>query len=273
MQINKEEIAVNGQMVGLRRISGTPPDLILLSGAGGNYYYWDELLPHLEGRSVIIPAYPGRCESEGHPPKTVADLALWLAKLLDALGIQQPILVGHSLGGALSMQYALLEHTLPGPKVRGLALFSTSARLRVHPAIMEFIRTEVEAGRLPDFGPMPWRPETDTALIQRFEQSQSLTPPPALLGDWLLADSFDVTEQLAQITKPTLILVGSHDALTPMRAASLLASEIPNNRMAVINKVGHMLPVERAAETAQHLLAFINGRDAQIGRLYIRKFE
>lgn len=62
---------------------------------------------------------------------------------------------------------------------------------------------------------------------------------------------------LGQIAVPTLVVVGEHDALTPPAEAEQMAAAIPGARIAVVPGAGHMTPLERPAQFAVELAAFL----------------
>ena len=65
----------------------------------------------------------------------------------------------------------------------------------------------------------------------------------------------DVRETLGSVTKPALILVGSRDVLTPVRAARSIAKLLPDATFRVLPEAGHQLMQERPDELAEELRA------------------
>ena len=90
---------------------GDGPSFLLLHGLGGDRSVWNELAPHLEGRAVAVDLR-GHGESPDGPWE-------WEAVLddLDAaavhFGLENPVVVGHSLGGILSGMWALRHPSCP----------------------------------------------------------------------------------------------------------------------------------------------------------------
>lgn len=71
-------------------------------------------------------------------------------------------------------------------------------------------------------------------------------------------------DQLAKITVPTLVIVGSQDILTPVADSELLASKIPGAKLAVVRGAAHGFMVEHAATFNRTVLSFLE--DAEVRR-------
>jgi pimeloyl-ACP methyl ester carboxylesterase len=224
------EVAVRGRRVeGVR--AGGPEGIpcLLLHGAGQDHRALEPLASCLRA-PAIVPSLPGRRGSEGAPLESVAALARWCEALLDALGIAEIRVAGHSFGGAVALELALAS-----PRVNALALVSTGARLRVSPFILEQARRASDRGEPNPFG--------DAAV-----------PASTALADWLAADRFDRLRDLGGRRVPTWVAVGAGDPLTPPRYALFLAHHL-SGALRVFEAAGHDLPRERPRELADWLFA------------------
>jgi pimeloyl-ACP methyl ester carboxylesterase len=85
------------------------------------------------------------------------------------------------------------------------------------------------------------------------------TRPAVLHGDFLACDSFDVTERLAEIQQPGLVVCGELDRMTPLRGGQFLADALPAGRLEVIPGAGHMVMVSSRLSAAA--LTSFPGRD------------
>lgn len=219
--------------------------LVLLHGAGGAAAAWGPTLPAWAWAEVTTPDLPGRGASPGPPLADVPSLAAWLARSLEAWGLEAPIVLGHSLGGGLALQLAL-DH--PG-RVGALVLVSSSARLRVHPNILAAVAASTpEAPFRLDFG---FGPGTPQAVIDAYAEACAPTPPTSALADWRACDGFDVRDRLSEVKAPTLVLHGSEDPLTPARFQASLAAALPHAERVELAGRGHMLPWEAPEATSQ----------------------
>ncbi len=249
------KVTIDGRVVCAERRHGRGPTLVLLHGAGGNHQSFDELLPLLRGQDLLVPALPGRAESEGPPLESMAEAAKLVRDLCEALDIVEAVPVGHSMGGGLAIELAMS----PWPSLVGLVLLATGARLRVHPLILEAAR------RLADGEPVPyltgglWQAGTTPELVARVDERMKSTPPRSALADWNMANAFDRMDELDRVEVPALVLVGTRDLLTPVKYARYLAAHLVGAQLHELDGAGHLFPIEQAARTVGLIQAFLEG--------------
>jgi len=115
-------IEVDGHRIHyVERGQGRP--LLFVHGLGGTQFHFRPLFPELEKEFRLIAVdRPGSGYStrNGLAPASPKEHAAFLARLIDRLGLERPLVVGHSLGGAVSLALAL-DHA---EKIAGLALLS-----------------------------------------------------------------------------------------------------------------------------------------------------
>lgn len=226
--------------------------MVLLHGAGGSRLNWPGELRRLPGAMVYTLDLPGHGRSSGQARDTIEGYAEDVVAFLDAAGIDQAVIVGHSMGGAIALTLAL-KHT---SRVAGLALIATGARLRVAPAILEQIRSDFE-GTLDTITGYAWSPEAPPALTELGRQRLREAGPDVLLGDLTACDHFDVMERLGGIDVPTLVIAGFADRLTPVKYARYLAERISGAQLAIVEGAGHMVMLEQPAEVAKVIQHFL----------------
>ena len=162
----------------------------------------------------------------------------------DELGLQQPVIAGHSLGGAIALQMGLDY----GAELGGLILIGTGARLRVYPALLQ------EACETPDLAhehttEMCLLPEHIPTIGKQIAQEQIKPKPGILYRDLLACDRFDVISRLHEISLPTLILCGSEDRLTPPKYSTFLRERLTGveggARLHIFPEAGHYVMWEQ----------------------------
>lgn len=85
-------------------LDGAEPAFVLVHGFSDTSRSYSLLAPHLAGRRMVIPDIRNHGASFGHEPTGLTDYAADLLALSEALNLQRPILVGHSLGGMIAIQ-------------------------------------------------------------------------------------------------------------------------------------------------------------------------
>lgn len=228
--------------------------LVLIHGAGGDYLHWPVQLRRLSGYRVYALDLPGHGKSEGHGMQEIGDYARVIIEWLNKMEIPKAVLIGHSMGSAISLWLAI-HH--PG-RIWGLGLLGSGPRLPVNPMLLD------EVGHQSSFPAavekiIQWSfsPHTDRDLVELAEERMLETRPSVLRGDFLACDTFDVRERLQRVTAPTLVVCGSDDKMVPRRLSQQLVDGIPDAEMEVIPDTGHMLMIERPAAVASSLGPFL----------------
>jgi pimeloyl-ACP methyl ester carboxylesterase len=248
-------ISMNGRRLFYAQTRTERPDtptLVLIHGAGGSHLHWPAELRRLPGTTVYALDLPGHDRSDGPGCDAIEEYVDVLVDFLDATGTDRAVLVGHSMGGAISQMTALTH-----PKrVAGLVLVGTGARLRVTPLILDGMQNEPEAA-MDAITRYSWAEGAPEALAQRGRQTLSRTPPQVTHGDLLACDHFDVMDRLDEIAAPTLVISGTADVLTPHKYGLLLAQRIPDARLVSIDGGGHMMALEQPRVVAAAVRGFI----------------
>ena len=98
---------MNGSATRLR-IGGVGPDLIYLHGLFGEPRWMAHHDTLSKTFRVIFPDLPGYGRSEEGEVESIDDLSFWLRDLLETMRVERPLIVGHSIGGWVGAQFALL---------------------------------------------------------------------------------------------------------------------------------------------------------------------
>lgn len=221
------------------------PNLILVHGAGGSHLHWGAAIRNLRRANVYALDLPGHGRSSGTGRGSIADYAATVVAFMDATGMQRAVIAGHSMGGATALTMAL---HFP-QRVAGLVLVGTGARLRVLPRILE--------GTLNDFDhtvelicQYAYAPQAARELVYRGQQHMRQVAPQTIHDDFAACNAFDAMDRLGEIRCPTLIIVGTEDALTPAKYSSFLAERISGAELKLIEGAGHMVMVEKGDQVA-----------------------
>jgi len=234
-----------------RSPEATQPVLVLLHGAGGNRLQWPAALRRLDGVDIIAPDLPGHDRSPGPARDRIDACAEALAALLDALALDRVFLLGHSMGGAVALAFALAAPQ----RVRGLVLVGTGARLAVSPDLLT--ADTPEAARL--LVEWSWGPNADSTLKQKHRDSLLALPQGTLHADLTACNHFDLRDRLPEIAAPALVVAGAHDRMTPPRYSAYLESHLPHAQALTLDS-GHMLMLEQPAALGDAVSVWLQNR-------------
>jgi pimeloyl-ACP methyl ester carboxylesterase len=233
--------------------------LLLLHGAGSNGHAWHHQYEHFGNRhSPIAPDLPGHGRSSGvEGLRTVDDYAAFTAAFLDALKLDSGVIAGHSMGGAIAMQLALLHPT----RVKALVLIATAARFEIPKERIDTWRA-VTMGRAPQpFNNDGYSPKTVASkpeIIREGWGEQIQTDPRVRWGDLVACSQIDLRDRISQLNKPTLILAGADDTITPPAEAEQIRSRIKGARLEIVADAGHRLTTERPDVTNTAIERFLD---------------
>ena len=246
---------------------GSGPAVVLIHGGFLDHTMWDPQMPALADSNRVI-----RFDVRGHGKSAAVPDTFShhedLRKLISQLELDRPVLVGHSLGGRIAIDYALAYPdesgalVLVGPGLSGFALdspelaeFSTQASQAhssgdydlateffqrawtdgpsrtpedVDPGVREKVRALIR------YNAQRWRPESVVAHLD----------PPA-------------TDRLADISVPMLIIVPELDMPDILEIAAMLEAQVSDVRIVRIPNAAHMVNLETPARFEQVLLEFL----------------
>jgi len=225
--------------------------LIYLHGAGGTHQHWLYQVRDLPRVPTYALDLPGHGQSTGPGYDSIQAYANWLVAFLDAAGLGQVVVAGHSMGGAIALDVAL-QH--PG-RVAGLVLIATGARLRVAPGLLDAIRQDFPAA-IGLMGDWAYGPEAPPEMVRLGQRQLASAGPEILYGDFEACDGFNVLDRLGEITAPTLILCGTLDRMTPTKYATYLRDNIRGANLELVEGAGHMLMIEKPGAVAEALASF-----------------
>ncbi|MFO1108199.1 MAG: alpha/beta hydrolase [Bradyrhizobium sp.] len=257
------QLSVNGTDIfvatGGRPFDPALPAVVMIHGAGFDHSTWalhSRWFAH-HGYSVLAPDLPGHGRSGGKPLPTIADMADWIAALLDAVKAPKAKLVGHSMGSLIALETAARHPA----KVSGLSLIGTAATMTVGPDLLKAAEANDPAaidmvsiwglGFSAELGgslaPGLWMHSGAQRVLQNCR-------PGVLFNDLAACNAYqNALTAAAGITVPTTVILGERDMMTPARAGKALAAAVPNARTVVLPGAGHIMMAERPDELLEAL--------------------
>lgn len=249
---------------------GAGQPLVLISGLGYPLWQWHKMVPFLAEHFQVV-TFDNRGVGQSDKPAgpyTAQMLAADTAGLLDALGIENAIIAGHSMGGFVAQAMAL---DFPR-KVKKLILCSTNFGGPHHvPVTQEAMKvlTDVTSDALTRFknglavSTAPGWAEKNPEMIEEWIQwrvANPIDPAPyqaqLAIGLGLLPEAASFENKLPRLNVPTLILFGAHDKVVPPENASLLAEKIAGSKVVIFPDAGHFFPIEIAEAASQAITDF-----------------
>jgi 3-oxoadipate enol-lactonase len=256
-------IDVNGvQTAYLDQGLGDP--VVLVHGLGGTATaIFKHLLAPLSGRHHVV-AYDlrGSGRSSVTPgPYTVELLAEDLDALLTALDLDAVMLIGHSLGGGIVLEYAATRPDrvravvgigavtgLPEQGKVGMAARAETVESEGMAAVAETVATNGLASSFREAHPKEFRELV--SLIASSDTTGYAAQCRALVA-------MDVTRQLPGIRCPVLLVCGEKDQASPPAANAANAALIPDARLVEFADTAHIIPWERPEDLLSELTAFL----------------
>eukprot|EP00756_Hemistasia_phaeocysticola_P045893 Hpha_TRINITY_DN19652_c0_g1::TRINITY_DN19652_c0_g1_i1::g.186122::m.186122 len=205
--------AADGATLNYTHIPATAPQagvpIVWVHGLLHSADYWKDVLPQFPRHSHIAVDVRGHGRSTSTRGVSLSTLASDVAAVMRHAGVQRAVLVGHSMGGAVAQRFAI-----DFPKMTaGAVLVATSSRVG-RGAKQMYIKLAEEQEGLGRFG---------VGAVQRAMSGLSLD------------------KELKAVTAPILILCGSADKLTPVRAGEILRDALPGPEFVVVKDGGHDL--------------------------------
>lgn len=240
-------------------INGEGPAVVLLHGMFATADCWEPTAADLSrDHRVIVPDLPGHGRSTtGAQPYSLSFYVQWLHDLLDELGVEQAVLVGNSMGGAISLAYARahpervsalvlanplgMSTAIPWDSgwrllVRGRHMVAAALTGHIKPHVFRYLEGWLVR--------QPWGRFADvlermTALNFKQGLVSVLAGVRLLLVDFL-PQGRRIRFAQTPTPAPALVVWGAHDGLLPARHATEARERFPTDRYVIFANSAHM---------------------------------
>lgn len=238
--------------------------VVLLHGVTDSLRSWEPVLPYLPSS---IRAFAVTQRGHGDADRPAAgyhphDFATDVVAFLDAVGVEQAVLAGHSMSSYIAERVAS-EHP---DRVLGLVLLGGFTSYSSNPVVVELCEA-VEA----------FDDSVDPEFVLEFQEGTIAQPVADGFVDMVVSESLklpapvwrasfaglleiDRSVELESIAAPTLVVWGDQDVVAPRADQDALAEGVPGAELLVYEGAGHALHWEEPQRFAADLIAFVEDR-------------
>jgi pimeloyl-ACP methyl ester carboxylesterase len=260
-------VDVDGRQVycytGTRPVDPARSTVVFVHGAANDHSVFalqSRYFAH-HGRNVLAVDLPGHGRSAGAPLDSVEAIADWILRLLDAAGIREAALVGHSLGALVALEAA---SRFPS-RISRIALLGPAVPMTVSEALLDAARADDHvafqliagwshsAGKQLGGNPMPgmWMMGSALRLMER-------SRPGVLHVDLRACNEYARgIAAAAAVRCPALLMVGARDLMAPPKAAQGLVGALAEKRVVTLPDCGHAMMAEQPDAVLDALAAFL----------------
>jgi len=250
-------------------VTGEGPPVVLIQGVGVHGGGWKPQVERLSGSYRCL-TFDNRGIGKSQPSGSalsVEQMSEDTLVLMDKQGWSAAHLIGHSLGGLVALDLALNHRS----RVRSLSLLCTFANgkdaTRLTWEILSVgVRTKIGSLRQRRRAFLELilsKEERETTDLDRLAEElepifgHDLAVQPKIVMEQLrMARRYDATPRLAELAKmPTLLMFGDEDPIAPPSIGEAIAKGIGTAEFLEFESAAHGLPLRRAEEVNQMLLA------------------
>ena len=233
------------------------PSILLMHGSGLTHIVWSlhEQFYATQGYNVLSVDLPGHGNSEGPSLKSIEEISDWIKSLMNVLDINKLIIIGHSQGSLVGIDFAARYPNL----INGLVLVAGSYKMPVNQDLINYAEAGDEKAVLLM---MKWGYEGSKAFIggnpvkKIINSSREIRE--VLAVDLNACNNYKGgKESLEKINCSTLCIFGDLDKMVPLEVGNKMSSMIKNAEKKVINNCGHMIIFEKAFEMRQIVKEFL----------------
>lgn len=243
-------------------LQGEGKCLILIHGYGAAGYIWNSIIPLIDKQwCVLIPELPGSGISDVQPNASIEDFADMLHAILQKENISQCVIIGHSMGGYIAMQFAKkYASMLLGVGLLHSHVFADDEEKKAgRNKSAEFIIQHGAEVYLKDFAPKLFSKESDKKLIDTHLKNIAPTPVNGLTTHLkAMANREDTSDVLRNLNVPVFFGIGEDDGIMPKEVLLKQTSIAAVSQVELFDDSGHMSMLEQPAELAKAINTFLN---------------
>ena len=239
-------------------IDKNKPSILLMHGSGLTHIVWSlhEQFYSSQGFNVLSVDIPGHGNSEGPALKSIEEISDWIKALMIKADIKKIIIIGHSQGGLVGIDFASRYPELTDK----IVLVSASYKMPVNQDLIDLAEAGDEKSILLM---MKWGYEGSKAFIGGNPVKKIINSArdirEILAVDLNACNNYKNGENaIKKINSPTLCIFGDLDKMVPIKVGLKMTEQIKNSETKIISDCGHMIIFEKAFEMRKLVKEFIN---------------
>jgi pimeloyl-ACP methyl ester carboxylesterase len=251
---------------------GSGPPVVLMHGTPFSSFVWRRIAPVLAREWTVyvwdMLGYGASEQRDGQDVSLAAQTRAF-AELLELWELDEPAVVAHDFGGAVSLRAMLLEQRrysrLALVDVVALAPWGSPffALVREHAEVFEqlpaYIHAAVLAAYIGNAAHRPLPPETMDGLMRPWlgEQGQRAFYRQIAQADQRYTD--EVQPRYGELDLPVLVVWGREDGWIPVAKGRELQAAVAGARLQVVDGAGHLVQEDAPEALVEHLVGFLRG--------------
>ena len=232
--------------------------ILLMHGSGLTHIVWSlhEQFYASQGFNVLSVDLPGHGNSEGPSLKSIEKISDWIKSLMLKINIEKIIIIGHSQGGLVGIDFASRYPEL----IEKIVLVANSYKMPVNQELIDLAEAGDEKAVLLM---MKWGYEGSKAFIGGNPVKKIVNSArdirEVLAVDLNACNNYKNGENaIKQINCPTLSMFGDLDKMVPVKVGLKMSEQKTNSKTKIISDCGHMIILEKAFEMRKLVKEFIN---------------
>jgi 2-hydroxymuconate-semialdehyde hydrolase len=265
-------VDVDGRRVNVWSAGDTGPPVLLVHGIPTNHRLWWDVVPGVSQRARVLAVdmlgYGGSPAPDDQPVDLAAQAAVLLG-LLDTLGLDRVVVVGHDLGGGVAQILAVTA----SDRVAGLGIVNGVCydgwpvpmvrAMKAGWPVLERLPAEVLTAALgPGLRTLFAHQDRAAPFLDRFLEPWRRPGGPRLLGRHLRALDSVYTQAVApflpRLRMPAEVVWGRRDHQMTPRYGERLAQDIPDARLTWVDDASHFVPADRPDVVAEAVLRLVD---------------
>ncbi len=262
------------------------PKIVLIHGAGGQEIDWPlawrranhlvrsiGLTPSNQGAirlfnaglddySIYAVDLPGHGKSEGKNKTSIDEYSSDIIDFLDAMDLKNACLVGHSMGAAIALNASLSHHW----RICSVVAIGGASKMIVNDAILDGLQNTFES-TVDSIVKYSWHKKTgavaDSPQMAAFfrekaKQRMLDAGSKTVFGDFLACSKFDLSNRVAEIVIPVLVIASDCDRMVPLNVSWEMSEVLKNSYFVSLENCGHFQHIEQTGRVAAELVNFLS---------------